>query len=99
MAIGLVLSVGLFPNVYSIYTGPIPNGNPGIGDFTFIVGFVLAGVLYYAFNIIGRRATRPARMAGSRARHRSFKRPCPYQAAAPLSCSYERRDHGARPWP
>ncbi|TME21048.1 MAG: cytosine permease [Chloroflexi bacterium] len=67
MAIGLVVSVGLFANVYSIYTGPIPNGNPGIGDFTFIVGFVLAGVLYYAFNIMGRRATSPAGMAGSRA--------------------------------
>jgi len=67
MAIGLVVSVGLFANVYSIYTGPIPNGNPGIGDFTFIVGFVLTGVLYYAFNMVGRRATSPAGMAGSRA--------------------------------
>src|SRR5438477_153392 len=67
MAIGLVVSVGLFANVYSIYTGPIPNGNPGIGDFTFIVGFVLAGLLYYAFNMLGRRATSPAGMAGSRA--------------------------------
>ena len=67
MAIGLVVSVGLFANVYSIYTGPIPNGNPGIGDITFIVGFVLAGVLYYAFNMMGRRATSPAGMAGSRA--------------------------------
>ncbi len=67
MAIGLVVSVGLFANVYSIYTGPIPNGNPGIGDITFIVGFVLAGVLYYAFNLMGRRATSPAGMAGSRA--------------------------------
>jgi len=67
MAIGLVVSVGLFANVYSIYTGPIPNGNPGIGDITFIVGFVLTGVLYYAFNMVGRRATSPAGMAGSRA--------------------------------
>ena len=67
MAIGLVVSVGLFANVYSIYTGPIPNGNPGIGDITFIVGFVLAGVLYYAFNMMGRRATSPAGMAGSQA--------------------------------
>src|SRR5438094_263914 len=53
MAIGLVVSVGLFANVYSIYTGPIPNGNPGIGDITFIVGVVLAGVRYYAFNMMG----------------------------------------------
>jgi len=51
MAIGLVVSVGLFANVYSVYTGPIPNNNPGIGDFTFIVGFLLTAVLYYAFNM------------------------------------------------
>src|SRR5207245_48604 len=62
-----VVAVALCANVYSIYTGPIPNGNPGIGDITFIVGFVLAGVLYYAFNMMGRRATSPAGMAGSRA--------------------------------
>src|SRR5438876_1536399 len=67
MAIGLVVSVALFATVYSISTGPIPNGNPGIGDITFIVGFVLAGVLYYAFNMMSRRATSPAGMAGSRA--------------------------------
>ena len=67
MAIGLVVSVGLFANVFSIYTGPIPNGNPGIGDITFIVGFVLTAALYYAFNMMSRRATSPAGMAGSRA--------------------------------
>ena len=53
MAIGLVVSVGLFGNAFSIYTGPIPNNNPGIGDITFIVGFVLTAVLYYAFSMIG----------------------------------------------
>ena len=53
MAIGLVVSVGLFGNAFSIYTGPIPNNNPGIGDITFIVGFVLTAVLYYAFSMVG----------------------------------------------
>ncbi len=67
MAIGLVVSVGLFANVYSVYTGPIPNGNPGIGDITFIVGFVLTGALYYAFNMMTRRQASPATMTGSRA--------------------------------
>src|SRR5713101_7849554 len=67
MAIGLVVSVGLFANVYSIYTGPIPNGNPGIGDITFIVGFVLTGVLYYAFQMVTRSQATAAGAAGSRA--------------------------------
>src|SRR2546421_604923 len=67
MAIALVVSVGLFANVFSIYTGPIPNANPRIGDITFIVGFVLAGALYYAFNMMSRRAPSPAGVAGSRA--------------------------------
>src|SRR5690348_16210323 len=35
MLIGLAVSVGLFANVYGVYIGPIPNGNPGIGDITF----------------------------------------------------------------
>jgi nucleobase:cation symporter-1, NCS1 family len=59
MAIGLVVSVYLFANVYSIYTGPIPNNNPGIGDITFVVGFVLTAVLYYVFQMVG-EARKPA---------------------------------------
>jgi hypothetical protein len=55
MAIGLAVSVYFFANVYSVYTGPVPNGNPQIGDITFIVGFVLTGVLYYAFQMATRR--------------------------------------------
>ena len=66
MAIGLVVSVWLFANNI-IYTGVVPSANPGIGDITFIVGFVLTGVLYYAFNMLSRRAPSPAGVAGSRA--------------------------------
>src|SRR5207247_1338317 len=58
MAIGLVVSVWLFGNNI-LYTGVIPSANPGIGDITFIVGFVLTGILYYAFNMMSRRAASP----------------------------------------
>jgi nucleobase:cation symporter-1, NCS1 family len=66
MAIGLAVSVYLFANVYSIYTGPIPNNNPQIGDITFIVGFVLTGALYYAFQTLTRSQAAAANK-GSRA--------------------------------
>ncbi len=65
MAIGLVVSVFLFANNI-IYTGKIVEANPSIGDITFVVGFVLTGALYYAFNMMSRRAVSPAG-AGSRA--------------------------------
>ena len=61
-------SVGLFANVYSIYTGPIPNANPQIGDITFIVGFLVTGALYYVFSLMSRSQAAAARSAtGSRA--------------------------------
>jgi purine-cytosine permease-like protein len=67
MAIGLAVSVFLFANVYSIYTGKIAEANPQIGDITFLVGFALTAVLYYAFSMVGRTAPSRAGMAGSRA--------------------------------
>src|SRR5436309_2909560 len=66
MAIALVISVWLFGNNL-LYTGLVPAANPGIGDLTFIVGFGLAGALYYVFNMISRREPSRAGMAGSRA--------------------------------
>ncbi|HUE69178.1 MAG TPA: cytosine permease, partial [Candidatus Acidoferrum sp.] len=57
MAIGLIVSVGLFGNVYGVYVGPIPNNIAGIGDITFIVGFLLTAALYYAFSMATRRET------------------------------------------
>ena len=54
MAIGLVVSVWLFSNNL-LYTGVVPNANPGIGDLTFVVGFILTGALYYAFQLASRR--------------------------------------------
>jgi nucleobase:cation symporter-1, NCS1 family len=63
MAIGVVVSVGLFANVFSVYTGPLANNNPQIGDITFIVGFVLTAAIYYVLNLGLRKPaveTRPA---------------------------------------
>jgi NCS1 family nucleobase:cation symporter-1 len=51
MAVGLVVSVGLFANVFGLYVGPIPNSYPQIGDVTFIVGFVISAVLYYVLDL------------------------------------------------
>jgi NCS1 nucleoside transporter family len=43
--IGLVVSIGLFAN-QSMYTAPIPKLVPAVGDVTFVVGFVLSGLIY-----------------------------------------------------
>jgi purine-cytosine permease-like protein len=67
MAIGLIVSVGLFGNVYGVWVGPIPNNNGGIGDITFFVGFVLTAVLYYVFQMVGGSQKAPSAAAGSRA--------------------------------
>jgi NCS1 family nucleobase:cation symporter-1 len=68
MGVGLVVSVYLFANTFGLYVGPIPNNNPGIGDITFIVGFVLTAVLYYVFNLGLRKQTADTRSAiGTRA--------------------------------
>jgi nucleobase:cation symporter-1, NCS1 family len=63
MAVGLIVSIWLFSN-NAIYTGPIPKGNANVGDITFIVGFVITAVLYYAFAKLTPRETAAA---GSRA--------------------------------
>jgi nucleobase:cation symporter-1, NCS1 family len=67
MAIGLIVSVGLFGNVFGVYVGPIPNNVAGIGDITFIVGFLLTAVLYYAFSMATRKEMTTSAAAGSRA--------------------------------
>jgi purine-cytosine permease-like protein len=67
MAVGLVVSVYLFANS-TAYTGPIAKNNPQLGDITFIVGFVITAVLYFAFNLGLRKQTSDTRPAiGSRA--------------------------------
>ena len=49
MALALLISVP-FWNVSGLYVGPIPTSNPGVGDLTFLVGFVAAAVLYWGLN-------------------------------------------------
>jgi purine-cytosine permease-like protein len=68
MAVGLVVSVWLFANIFGLYVGPIANSYPQIGDITFVVGFVITAVLYYVFNLNLRKQTSDKRAAmGSRA--------------------------------
>ena len=68
MAVGLVVSVWLFANIFGLYVGPIANSYPQIGDVTFIVGFVLTAALYYVFNFNLRKQTAEKRASmGSRA--------------------------------
>jgi purine-cytosine permease-like protein len=66
MAIGLVVSIGLFSN-NAIYTGPIPKGNANIGDITFIVGFIVTAVLYYVFSMMTRSETATGATVGTQA--------------------------------
>jgi NCS1 nucleoside transporter family len=67
MAVGLVVSVWLFAS-NSLYVGYVAFNYPQFGDLTFIVGFVITGVLYYAFNMGTRKpATNPQAAVGSRA--------------------------------
>jgi nucleobase:cation symporter-1, NCS1 family len=50
MAIGLIVSIYFFSN-NALYLGVVPKANPGVGDLTFVVGFILTAVLYFAFNM------------------------------------------------
>jgi len=59
MAIGLVVSVWLFAS-NSIYVGYVAFNYPQFGDLTFVVGFLITGVLYYAFNMATRRQSSAA---------------------------------------
>src|SRR5579859_3439426 len=61
MGVGVVVSIYLFANVFGLYVGPIPTSNAGVGDVTFIVGFVIAAVLYYVFNLGLRKQTADTR--------------------------------------
>ena len=48
MLVALLVSIGLFADQPALYAGPIASAFPAIGDLTFLVGFVVAAVLYYA---------------------------------------------------
>ncbi len=66
MAAGLVISIWLFSN-NAIYTGPIPKNTPQVGDITFLVGFAVTAVLYYAFAMATGKRSSPRAAMGTRA--------------------------------
>ncbi len=45
MLVGMVLSIWLFSNQQN-YVGPVPKANGSWGDVTFLVGFLVSGILY-----------------------------------------------------
>jgi purine-cytosine permease-like protein len=45
MAVGIVISIYLFSN-QTKYIGVVPSAHPAVGDITFLVGFVVAALLY-----------------------------------------------------
>ena len=48
MLIAMVVSIWLFADQYPFYVAPVPTNVPSVGDLTFLVGFLLAAVLYFA---------------------------------------------------
>jgi len=56
MLVGLIVSIYLFSN-NAIYLGVVPKANPDVGDLTFIVGFAVAGAIYFATSMGLRRRT------------------------------------------
>ncbi len=51
MVVGIVASFPFWNN--AILTGPVPKANAGVGDITFIVGFIVTAVLYWALSALG----------------------------------------------
>ncbi|MGH3470864.1 MAG: purine-cytosine permease family protein [Nocardioidaceae bacterium] len=51
MFVGMVLSIWLFSN-QTEYVGQLVKHHPGLGDITFLVGFVVAAVLYAGLRLI-----------------------------------------------
>lgn len=59
MLVGVVISIWLFGN-NELYVGYVPFHWAQFGDVTFIVGFLITGILYYALNVGRRRDTAEA---------------------------------------
>jgi nucleobase:cation symporter-1, NCS1 family len=57
MVVGIVASIPFWNNT-TIFTGPVPKANPAFGDVTFIVGFIVAAVVYWALSAIGAQERR-----------------------------------------
>jgi NCS1 family nucleobase:cation symporter-1 len=57
MVLGLIVSIGLFSNQEK-YTGPVAK-HFAIGDITPLVGFVVAGLLYWGLSTVLRKPAKP----------------------------------------
>jgi len=66
MAAGIVVSFPFWNN--PLYTGPLATAVPALGDITFVVGFIVTALVYYALTPVVRReapAEREAAATGS----------------------------------
>ena len=54
MVAGLIVSLP-FWNVSGVFTGPVPASNPAVGDITFIVGMLVAGLVHALLSLGLRR--------------------------------------------
>ena len=61
MVVGIAASFPFWNN--AIVTGPLPKANPGIGDITFVVGFIVTAVVYWALSALGPQEERAAEAA------------------------------------
>jgi purine-cytosine permease-like protein len=50
MLVAMIVSIYFFADQYPFYVAPVPTNIPSVGDLTFVVGFLLAAVLYYALH-------------------------------------------------
>ncbi len=62
MIVGMGLSIWLFSN-QTEYVGVVPSHVPGVGDLTFVVGFVITAVIYLTWHAITDRRQAPAAVA------------------------------------
>ena len=53
MLAGIAASVPFWNQ--SLFLGPVPRAIPEVGDLSFFIGFVVAGVVYYALAVFTRR--------------------------------------------
>jgi len=50
MLVAMIVSIYFFADQYPFYVAVVPTNIPAVGDLTFVVGFLLAAVLYFALN-------------------------------------------------
>jgi purine-cytosine permease-like protein len=53
MAVGMIVSIGLFANQPPRFTAYFPKHHPKVGDLTFEVGFIVTAVVYFVLVVAG----------------------------------------------